>query len=61
MKTGDLVRVNCDNTWLSGQVGVVVINEHDESNPIPYGLCVMLNDCVYGFLPKEIEPVDESG
>jgi len=61
MKTGDLVRVKCGNDFLSGQVGVVIINEHDESHPIPYGLCVMLNDCVYGFLPQEVEVIYEGG
>ena len=61
MKIGDLVRINCDNNFLSGKLGVVIINEHDESQSIPYGLCVMLDNCVYGFLPEEIELVDEGG
>ena len=61
MKTGDLVRINCDNDWLTGQVGVVIVNDHDKSTPVPYGLCIMLNDCVYGFLPEEVEIIDESG
>ncbi|HCX21203.1 MAG TPA: hypothetical protein DHN29_04755 [Cytophagales bacterium] len=61
MKPGDLVRINCDNDFLRGQVGVVILDDHDEENPHPYGLCVMLNDRVYGFLPREIEIIDECG
>ena len=61
MKTGDLVRINCGNNLLDDQVGVIIVNDHDESNPIPYGLCIMLNDCIYGFLPKEVEFIDEGG
>ena len=61
MKPGDLVRVNCDNNFLSGKVGVVVVNEHDEDQTVPYGLCVMFDDCVYGFLPQEVEVIHESG
>jgi hypothetical protein len=60
MKIGDLVRVNCDNHFLNESVGVVVLNEHDESNPVPYGLCVIIADSVFGFLPEEVTVIDEN-
>jgi hypothetical protein len=61
MKVGDLVQINCDNRLLDENIGVVVLNAHDENNCPPYGLCVMIDGSVYGFLPEEVMALDESG
>tara|TARA_Y100000310_G_C20681627_1_gene816315 strand:- start:3111 stop:3296 length:186 start_codon:yes stop_codon:yes gene_type:complete len=61
MKVGDLVQINCDNRLLDDNIGVVVLNTHDENNCPPYGLCVMIDGMVYGFLPEEVSAIDESG
>ena len=61
MKVGDLVQINCDNRLLDDNIGVVVLNAHDENNYPPYGLCVMIDGMVYGFLPEEVSAIDESG
>ena len=55
MKVGDLVRVTCNNATLTGSVGMIVLNEHNEKDCLPYGLCVMIDGSVYGFLPDELE------
>jgi len=55
VEVGDLVRVTCNNGTLTGNVGVVVLSEHNEKDCPPYGLCVMIDGNVYGFLPDELE------
>ena len=55
MKVGDLVRIKCKNTTLTGNIGVIVLNEHNEKDCPPYGLCVMIDGTVYGFVPDELE------
>tara|TARA_Y100000310_G_C20092599_1_gene538976 strand:- start:1 stop:189 length:189 start_codon:yes stop_codon:yes gene_type:complete len=53
MKIGDLVKINCDNAYLHGKVGIVMLNEKKRS-PV-YGLCVMIDGVVYGFERKEVD------
>ena len=55
MEVGDLVRIKCTNPVLAGNIGVIVLNEHNEKDCPPYGLCVMIDGNVYGFLPDELE------
>ena len=55
MDVGDLVQVKCTNAILTGNIGVIVLNEHNEKNCPPYGLCVMIDGKVYGFIPEELE------
>ena len=61
MKVGNLVQIKCDNRMLNESIGVIVLNTHDENSCPPYGLCVMIDGSVYGFLPEEVIVIDESG
>jgi len=55
MKIGDLVKINCDNAYLHGKVGIVMLNE-ERTGPC-YGLCVMIDGDVYGFEREEVENI----
>ena len=57
MKVGDLVKICCNNHFLNGKCGTVVLNVDAGSI---YGLCVLVGDKVYGFEEHEVEVIDES-
>ena len=59
MEVGDLVLIkNCDNRFLNGKTGTVVLNV--ESPPPVYGLCILIQGCVYGFKEDEVEIINET-
>jgi hypothetical protein len=58
MKIGDLVKiVNCNNGFLNGKIGTVVMNEWRSEI---YGLCILIQGTVYGFDEDEVEMISES-
>ena len=58
MKVGDIVRINCENRFLSGKIGTIVL--HEEYREPVYGLCVLVEGSVYGFKESEVEVISES-
>ena len=55
MKVGDMVRINCDNHFLNGKIGTVVL--HEEKRGVIYGLCVLVQGLIYGFVEEEVEVI----
>lgn len=56
MKVGDLVALTCDNQFLDGKIGTIVLAEEDEGSI--YGLCVLIQGLVYGFKPSEVKVIN---
>ena len=56
MKVGDMVRINCDNRFLNGKIGTIVLRE-EYREPV-YGLCVLVEGSVYGFEESEVEVIN---
>ena len=57
MKVGDMVRINCDNRFLNGKIGTIVLRE-EYREPV-YGLCVLVEGSVYGFEESEVEVIND--
>ena len=59
MSVGDLVKiVNCNNSFLNGKIGTVVLCEERRRY---YGICVLIQGSVYGFDEDEVEVINEGG
>ena len=58
MKVGDLVQINCENYFLNGKIGTVMLCK--KSQGVVYGLCVLVQGLVYGFEESELEVLSES-
>ena len=58
MKVGDLVTIECDNQFLNGKTGTIVL--HEEDRGIVYGLCILIQGLVYGFKKNEVKVINES-
>ena len=58
MKVGDMVRINCDNRFLNGKIGTIMLYE-EYRNPV-YGLCILVEGRVYGFKVDEVEVISEN-
>ena len=57
MEIGKQVIVNCNNKQLNGKIGMVILSEKNDG-PI-YGICVLIDGTLYGFLEEEIEELNE--
>ena len=55
---GSIVRVNCDNSYLDGKMGTLLMKEEDEG--IIFGTCVLIDGAVYGFLREEVSTLESS-
>ena len=58
MKVGDMVRISCNNRFLNGKIGTVVL--HKEKIGAVYGLCILIQGLIYGFEKSEVEVISES-
>ncbi len=56
LEIGSMVRVACDNSFLNGKLGTLLMNEADDG--IVFGTCVLIEGAVYGFSQEEVFSAD---
>mgnify|MGYP005715284041 CR=1 FL=1 len=56
LEVGSIVKVVCENSFLNGKLGTLLMSEDDDG--IIFGTCVLIDGAVYGFSPEEVRNLD---